>query len=381
MARVHDVDPRLIERTRRWLLAQRRPDGSWPTEAGMLDDGLAGSVNRGGPAGPGRHRLHRLGRVRPAARPSDQSAADARLPAGPLAGVDRRPVPAGRHGQRHRGHRPEPRQAGLVSGAARRNEADQRRRQAGLVGAGAGRLAPPSTATAAPAISRRPPWRPWPCWNAGQYSGTARGALTWLIDQKDASGTWHSTQATVLALKALLAGSQAPLGGDTERRIEVALGGEIVREFLIPADQADVMQQIQPLRRPPAGQHLPPHHLGPHRYRHRLPADLPLPSGSAPGGPARRTRTAVGQHHLRSEAAAGGRNRHRDGRRHQQHGPGGPDGDPRPADPRRVRRRTGRAGRAGRIAEDRPLPDHRPPGDRVSPRAGPGTNARTARIA
>src|SRR5262249_34266011 len=34
----------------------------------------------------------------------------------------------------------------------------------------------------------------------GQYPETVRGALTWLTEQKDPRGTWHSTQATVLAL-------------------------------------------------------------------------------------------------------------------------------------------------------------------------------------
>src|SRR5262249_51272879 len=29
MARVHEVDPKLIERTRAWLLTRRRTDGSW----------------------------------------------------------------------------------------------------------------------------------------------------------------------------------------------------------------------------------------------------------------------------------------------------------------------------------------------------------------
>ena len=57
-------------------------------------------------------------------------------------------------------------------------------------------------------------------------------------------GTWHSTQATVLALKALLAGTGASLGGDKERRIELLLGGEKIHEFVIPADQADVMAQF-----------------------------------------------------------------------------------------------------------------------------------------
>src|SRR5262249_40684097 len=79
---------------------------------------------------------------------------------------------------------------------------------------------------------------------AGQYPGTVRGALAWLIAQKDASGTWYSTQATVLALKALLAGTGKALGGEQERRIEIALGDSFKREIVIPADQAEVMKQI-----------------------------------------------------------------------------------------------------------------------------------------
>src|SRR5262249_46714087 len=43
MARVHDVDPKLIERTRQWLLAQRNRDGSWQPEAhGLHDDPTRG---------------------------------------------------------------------------------------------------------------------------------------------------------------------------------------------------------------------------------------------------------------------------------------------------------------------------------------------------
>ncbi|NQV22025.1 MAG: hypothetical protein HQ511_11475, partial [Rhodospirillales bacterium] len=39
MARVHTVDPGLLIRTRRWLLSQQRPDGSWEASAwGMLPD-------------------------------------------------------------------------------------------------------------------------------------------------------------------------------------------------------------------------------------------------------------------------------------------------------------------------------------------------------
>src|SRR5262249_21949655 len=74
--------------------------------------------------------------------------------------------------------------------------------------------------------------------------GTARAALSWLIEQKDGSGTWGSTQATVLALKALIAGTGKSLGGDQERRILIQWSNGQIPLLVIPADQAEGMQQI-----------------------------------------------------------------------------------------------------------------------------------------
>ena len=82
-----------------------------------------------------------------------------------------------------------------------------------------------------------------------------RGALTWLVKQKDGSGTWHSTQATVLALKALIKGTGKPLGGNQERKIQLTLDSQQVREIVIPADQAEVMQQIDLSQRITDGSH------------------------------------------------------------------------------------------------------------------------------
>src|SRR5204863_4184164 len=50
-----------------------------------------------------------------------------------------------------------------------------------------------------------------------------RPALTWIVSQRQL-GHWGSTQATILALKALLLGTGKPDGGP--RRIEIALGGQ-----------------------------------------------------------------------------------------------------------------------------------------------------------
>jgi len=242
MAKVHDVDPRLIERTRDWLLAQRKPDGSWPNEASMLNDGLAGSVNRGGDLdlaatayiawsvfGNGSASSEARSTLDFLLAHSPNSINDPYLlaiTANAIAAID-------------------PNHSELVSYLARLD--GMKKTGAGgkqawweqspggrttFYGSGqAGNVE--TTATAALALL-----------SAGEYPATARAALTWLVEQKDPQGTWHSTQATVLSLKALLEGTGAALGGEKERKVDIAWGGETIREIVIPVDQADVMQQV-----------------------------------------------------------------------------------------------------------------------------------------
>ena len=73
---------------------------------------------------------------------------------------------------------------------------------------------------------------------------TIRGALAWLIEQKQGSGAWGSTQATVLALRALIAGTGEPLGGERLRHIQLTLDGKPLPEIVIRSDQAQVMRQV-----------------------------------------------------------------------------------------------------------------------------------------
>lgn len=73
---------------------------------------------------------------------------------------------------------------------------------------------------------------------------TIRSALTWIIEHKDAHGTWHSTQATVLALKALVSATGQPLGKEEERVIEISVDNQLVERLALPPDQADVMRQV-----------------------------------------------------------------------------------------------------------------------------------------
>jgi uncharacterized protein YfaS (alpha-2-macroglobulin family) len=240
MARVHDVDPALIERTRRWLLAQRDRDGSWSPEG----HGLADDATRGGD--PEQHRLATTAYIAWAVFARGAAANES---APTLAYLLR--------------HRPEavrdPHTLALICNALLslspqgaeagpyldRLESLKKTSPDGTLawweqspGArttfyGAGRSGGiETTALAALALVE-----------GKHHPGTARSALAWLVTQKDARGTWHSTQATVLSLKALLAGTSEPLG-QGERRIEVRLGDRVIRELVIAEDQAEVLHRV-----------------------------------------------------------------------------------------------------------------------------------------
>jgi hypothetical protein len=78
----------------------------------------------------------------------------------------------------------------------------------------------------------------------GNHPRTVRGAMQWLVAQMDSNGTWHSTQATVLALKALVEGTGTVGAEPRNREIVFSLDGRELRQLTIPADQSDVMQQL-----------------------------------------------------------------------------------------------------------------------------------------
>ncbi|MBI4026891.1 MAG: hypothetical protein HY360_18040 [Verrucomicrobia bacterium] len=84
------------------------------------------------------------------------------------------------------------------------------------------------------------------CLKAGQDTVTAHKALAWLISKKDAQGTWHSTQATVHVLRALLAGLGGGGGGDVKDQLNVTItaNGKVARDLVITKETSDVFQLI-----------------------------------------------------------------------------------------------------------------------------------------
>ncbi len=246
MAKVHDVDPNLIARTRRWLLAQQQADGSWEPEGHSFHGGPAEWSN-----GPALARLSTTAyiawsvfsgqAVEPASQATraylEREAVMARddpyvlaLVANALLAIDRTGAAARPHLERLTSLRQTSNQGKLVWWGD--GDSDSVSKRTLFFGSGPSRRIE-TTALAALALA-----------NAGQSFDSVRGALAWLIAAKDGQGTWASTQATVLALKALLAGTGKPLGGDKPRRIVILLDGEIVQELAISADQADVVRQV-----------------------------------------------------------------------------------------------------------------------------------------
>lgn len=78
---------------------------------------------------------------------------------------------------------------------------------------------------------------------SGKFSDVTTKALTYLIRSKDSYGTWHTTQGTIIALRALV----AALGGsseDVDAVVTVMLNGKKVTDIKVDKNNADVMQQI-----------------------------------------------------------------------------------------------------------------------------------------
>ena len=77
----------------------------------------------------------------------------------------------------------------------------------------------------------------------GQASGTARKALTYLASKKDASGTWGTTQATIMALRALLLATEKG-AADVRGTLEVLLNGKSVESVTLTPENNDLLHQF-----------------------------------------------------------------------------------------------------------------------------------------
>jgi uncharacterized protein YfaS (alpha-2-macroglobulin family) len=78
---------------------------------------------------------------------------------------------------------------------------------------------------------------------ADAHLDLANEAITFLIRNKDVSGTWHTTQATVLSLKALLLSAQKAAEGN-DATVTVRLNGGQTQALRLTPDNAGVVQMV-----------------------------------------------------------------------------------------------------------------------------------------
>ncbi len=78
---------------------------------------------------------------------------------------------------------------------------------------------------------------------AKRYTTAVNGALAFLVQNKGAYGNWSSTQATILALKALLL-AMGGVGDDADMSVQIRVDGKLIGREAFNPKNADVLRLI-----------------------------------------------------------------------------------------------------------------------------------------
>ena len=79
---------------------------------------------------------------------------------------------------------------------------------------------------------------------AGMHPDAVSGALAYLVQGKDAWGTWSTTQATILSLKALLLSTEKSATATGQSVVRVSLNREQTQQIAIDEKNADVVHLV-----------------------------------------------------------------------------------------------------------------------------------------
>jgi uncharacterized protein YfaS (alpha-2-macroglobulin family) len=231
MSKVYDVDSRVMQRTQEWLASQQQGDGSWrPDEGGIREGAINRYVN---------DTLRMTAYLGWALENTGYR--------GPALAKARRYVEANRSGNA------DPYTVAVVANFAVESkdeafahEAVQRllnariekddqawwtSEETGMYGRGAS-AAVETTGLAVQALLK-----------SGEAPGVARKALAYLASKKDASGTWGTTQATIMALRAILFSTEKG-AADVRGTVEITLNGRPAGTLALTPDNNDLYHQI-----------------------------------------------------------------------------------------------------------------------------------------
>ena len=237
MSKVSDVDPKLISRTQEWLAAQQQADGSWKPDASFINEGATDRYN---------HDLLRItayiawslentgyqGKAVEKAQQFIEGHMSGKVDVYTLAVVANFAADYGTadHGK----DREFTRQAMQLLLDAHTEKGEQAwwgAEETGVYATGTSA----SVETTGLAVQALLKW--------GEASGTARQAMNYIAAKKDASGAWGTTQATIMALRALLLATEKG-SADVRGTLEVLLNGKPVQKLTLTPENNDLLHQF-----------------------------------------------------------------------------------------------------------------------------------------
>jgi len=232
MAKVYDVDPNVIRRTQQWLAQQQQSDGSWKPDTQFINEGatsrynsdvlritayLAWSLENTGYQGPA---------VEKARQYIDQHMSGS-IDSYTLAVLANFAVDY--HGDQTFASRA----ISLLLDAAR-TEGEQTSwtaQETGVYGGGTS-ASVETTGLAVQALLKE-----------GEHSSVATKALAYIASKKDANGAWGTTQATIMALRALLLSTEKG-AADVRGTLQVSLNGKPAQTVELTPENNDLLHQF-----------------------------------------------------------------------------------------------------------------------------------------
>jgi hypothetical protein len=232
MSKVYDVDPRLIARTQQWLAGEQQTDGSWKPDTQFINEGATNRYNTD---------LLRISAYIGWSLKNTGYQGDA---------VER----AKRFVEAHMGEKADAYTLAVIANFAAsygpdreftrhaiqllldaRTEKDEKvwwtAEETGVYGTGES-ASVETTGLAVQALLQ-----------SAEGAGTVRKALNYLASKKDADGTWGTTQATIMALRALLTATEKS-AADVQGTVIVLVNGKPAEKLALTAENNDLLHQF-----------------------------------------------------------------------------------------------------------------------------------------
>jgi hypothetical protein len=237
MSKVYDVDPKLIARTQQWLAEQQQADGNWKPDASFINEGATNRYNSDvlritGYIAWSLENTGYQGAAVEKAKKFIQDHMNAKADAYTLAVVANF---AADYRTANQGKDPEFLHQAfqlLLDAHTEKDEQAWWSADDTAVYATGSSASVETTGLAVQALLK-----------SGEASGTARKAMNYIAAKKDASGAWGTTQATIMALRALLLATEKGTA-DVRGTLDILLNGKSVQKLTLTPENNDLLHQF-----------------------------------------------------------------------------------------------------------------------------------------